>query len=367
MMGGMRSAVVVGAGIGGLSAAIGLRRAGWQVRVLERAPEFAPVGAGITLWPNAVRALGALGVDAGARTAGGVGGIRNRGGVWYSRLDWSRLERLAGGRPAALTRARLHRTLLAALGPEHVRLGVDVDEVPEAELVVAADGIDSALRTRLWPATPPPAPIGLTTWRGLAPVPAGGLPPWSNSWHRDQEFGIVPVADDQVYWFAAQPARVGDRAEVARVGDRAELVRRFGHWHDPIPELIASTPAILHLDVRHLPRVPRSFVHGRVVLLGDAAHAMAPNLGQGGGMAIEDAVTLAAALAATPDVDAALSGYDRARRPRTAAVARDAARLARLMLIGNPAFTTARDIAVRLTPGSLALRPIARWARWSPP
>jgi 2-polyprenyl-6-methoxyphenol hydroxylase-like FAD-dependent oxidoreductase len=359
----MRSAVVVGAGIGGLSAAIALHRAGWQVRVLERAREFAPIGAGITLWPNAVRALAALGVTVRGREATGFGGVRNRSGQWLSRLDWSRLEQRAGGPLAALTRAQLHQSLLDALPGDIVELGAQVTEVPEADLVVAADGLDSALRTRLWPNLPAPAYNGFTTWRGIAPPPTTGVPAWSNSWGGDREFGIVPLADGQVYWFAALPAPQG----VVFADDRAEVARHFGDWHQPIPELVASTGTILHLDIRHLAPPPPSFVRGRVVLLGDAAHGMPPNLGQGGGMALEDSVTLGIALAGTDDVASALARYDRERRPRTTAVAREAARVARLMAVGNPALAAARDTVTRVLPGSLALRSMARWARWSPP
>lgn len=359
----MGVAVVVGAGIGGLSAAIGLLRAGWRVRVLERAAEFAPVGAGITLWQNAVRGLAALGVTSPGQQASGFGGIRTRGGEWLSRLDWAELSRLAGGQLAAVTRAELHRVLLEAVPDGVIELGVEVTEVPEADLVVAADGVDSAIRERLWPELPGPAYNGCTTWRGVAPAPRGGVPPWSNSWGGDREFGIVPLADGQVYWFAAVPAPEG----IVYADDRAELIARFGDWHEPIPELIAGTATILHLDIRHLASVPRSFVRGRVVLLGDAAHAMPPNLGQGGGMAIEDAVTLATALRDTEDVESALARYDRERRPRTAAVAKEAARLARVMSLGNPVLTTVRDTATRLLPASFTLRAMARWARWEPP
>ncbi len=124
---------------------------------------------------------------------------------------------------------------------------------------------------------------------------------------------------------------------------------------------------MLHLDIRYLVHPPSRFVKDRVVLLGDAAHAMPPNLGQGGGMAIEDAVVLAGELAGTADVDAALASYDARRRPRTVAITREAARIARMMTITHPAMTALRDAAAWLMPGSLALRAMARWARWSPP
>lgn len=362
----MPSAVIVGAGIGGLSAAIGLHRAGWQVSVLERAAEFAPVGAGITLWPNAVRALHALGVTlTGLGAAARFGGVRTRSGRWLTRMDWSasELERRLGGSLVAMTRANLHRALLDVVPENTVELGVNVTEVPEADLVVAADGIDSTIRGQLWPEVPGPIYNGVTTWRGIAPIPSSGMPPWLNSWGGNREFGIVPLGNGQVYWFAAMPAPPG----VTHDDERAVIAQHFGDWHDPIPELIASTETILHLDIRHLASVPPSFAKGRVVLLGDAAHAMPPNLGQGGGMAVEDAVTLTAALTHAPDVSSALTSYDHERRPRTAAVAREAARLARVMSIDHPALTAARDAATRLLPASLTVQAMARWARWSPP
>lgn len=124
---------------------------------------------------------------------------------------------------------------------------------------------------------------------------------------------------------------------------------------------------MLHLDIRYLATPPASYVHDRVVLLGDAAHAMPPNLGQGGGMAVEDATVLADSLAQTSDVPAALARYDEQRRPRTTAIARDAARLARTMTVRSPAATALRNGATRLLPASFAVRAMARWARWSPP
>lgn len=361
----MRRAVVVGAGIGGLGAAIGLRMAGWRVTVLERAERFGHAGAGIGLMVNAITALDRLGVRIGPAPVV-VGGVRTMSGRWLARWDPDLLRRVIGSSPMiALHRADLHRALLDALPEDAVRTGVTVRslaDLPDADLVVAADGIDSALRAELWPEVAAPVPTGITTWRGVAPA-RPGQPEFSQTWGYGSEFGIVPLVDGRVYWFAAVPEPPGRRHD----DERAAVAARFAGWHAPIPELIAASDPVLHLDVRHLAEVPRSFVRGRVVLLGDAAHAMTPNLGQGGGQALEDAVVLAAALSADPDVDRALAVYDAGRRPRTAAMARRSAQVGRFLAIRNPVFAAARDLAVRLAPPALGLRATARALSWAPP
>jgi 2-polyprenyl-6-methoxyphenol hydroxylase-like FAD-dependent oxidoreductase len=366
------SAVVIGGGIGGLSAAIGLRRTGRRVTVLERAAAFRPVGAGVVLQANGLRCLDALGVGDAVRQQGRPdrsGGTRRWDGRWLARIEAGRLERVLGTPAYGIHRAALHRILLDALpGDVTVLTGAEVTDVTadgevswhraagaeriSADLVVGADGIHSTVRRRLWPDAADPRPIGVTAWRGITPVWPAELPV-AISWGRGAEFGIVPLADGRVYWFAAVNAAPGAAP--------AEVDPRFRHWHDPVPALIAATGTVLRDELACLGEPLPTYVKGRVVLLGDAAHAMTPNLGQGANQALEDAVVLAT-VADRPDA------YDRQRRPRSQRVARASRAVGRFgQQMENPLAVAARDTLLRLMPPRLALRSMARYADWPGP
>jgi 2-polyprenyl-6-methoxyphenol hydroxylase-like FAD-dependent oxidoreductase len=194
-------AIIVGGGIGGLASALALTQEGWQVEVLERAPEFTEVGAGLSLWPNALRALDALGVGEpvrGRAVLEGQAGIRDNAGRWLSRTDTAELERRYG--PSAMIhRADLLAVLRAAVPADALRLGATVTGVrPDgtvlhsggeswADLVVGADGVRSVTRQSVWPDAPGPRYAGYTTWRVVtAPVPVAES---SESWGRGERFG----------------------------------------------------------------------------------------------------------------------------------------------------------------------------------
>ncbi len=388
----MRQAVVVGAGIGGLASALALIRAGWQVRVLERAEVPGEVGAGITLFPNALRGLDAIGVGDRVRALpsgriAGPAGMRAPSGRWVVRVD--------GQQPIrdlyALHRQDLYAALAGALpagvltaGAEVVgtRAGTDRVQVVhraggreatvDADLVVGADGLRSRTRAEHWPAYPGPAYAGYTSWRGVT-TPGGPVDGSGETWGRGARFGIVPLGDGRVYWFATAtvPATTtaGAGAAGGRGDERAALLRRFADWHAPIPELIAGTdPArILHHDTYELRTPLPGYVTDRVALVGDAAHAMTPDLGQGACMAIEDAVTLAAALAGDAQVPDALRRYDGLRRPRTQSVVRASHRMGRFGQAHGPLSGPLRDLAVRLTPPAAAARGMRRVTGWVPP
>ncbi|MFF8592254.1 FAD-dependent monooxygenase [Streptomyces sp. NPDC015220] len=378
---GERSALVVGGGIGGLAAGLALARSGWRVKVLERAAAFGEVGAGLSLWPNGVRALDALGVGDQVREQALVetrAGIRNRSGRWLSRTDTQELADRFG--PVVMIhRARLFDILRTAL-PAGVLCGdsavtradlrggrVEVEHgrgVSRADLLVAADGIGSTVRHSLWPQAPAPRYAGYTTWRVVVDtgerLSAGG-----ESWGRGERVGIAPLADGRTYLFCVANAPEGQRSPG---GELAELRRRFGRWHDPIPRLLAAADeeAVMRHDIHALPPLA-SFVNGRAALLGDAAHAMTPNLGQGANQALEDAVTLAVLLEAHPDVESALSAYDRLRRPRTRLIARRSHRIGVVAQWHWAPATALRDLTLRMMPGPAVLDALTAILGWRPP
>src|SRR5689334_22784480 len=306
-------AVVAGAGIGGLTAAVALQHQGWDVTVLERAPALEPVGLGLGLGPNALRALDAIGLGGEVRSFSaiqGQGGIRRCDGRWLIRTDLGLVAERFGDPGLMALRADLVDLLASRLPDGVLRTGVTVTGVDagdqgrraqvttsagdlEADLVVAADGIRSPIRTALFPGHPGPRYSGCTAWRFLARPDRSPSP--AETWGRGDLFGAVPLADGRVYCYATAFAPAGQRS-----GDEAaELKRRFGGWHDPIPGLIGSVSpdAVLRDDVYWMAEPLSAYHHGRVAILGDAAHAMTPNLGQGACQAIEDAIVLASATA----------------------------------------------------------------------
>ncbi|MFI5642542.1 FAD-dependent monooxygenase [Streptomyces goshikiensis] len=371
-----RHAVIAGAGIGGLTAALALHRRGWRVTVCERAPGPPALGAGIVLAPNALRAFDAIGFDV-TRAAGhavpAAMGVRRTGGDWLNRADTAAMAARYGRPPLAVHRTALAAALTAALPDGTIRYGVAVTAVERvdrregdgpvvrtpagdltADVAIAADGIHSPLRSRHFPRHPGLRHSGETAWRTVLSCEGLPRPVAAETWGRGERFGVVPLADGRVYVYATARAPQG----YAPADLRAELRRRYGAWHDPIPALLdrIDPAAVLRHDLYDL-AVPLPRHHsGRLVWVGDAAHAMTPNLGQGGCQAIEDGVVLARLLDADDDVPAALAAYTRARYARTDAIRIRSRRAGRIAALTHPLAVAVRDLAVRATPGWAARR-----------
>lgn len=378
-------AVVAGGGIGGLSAALALHRQGVQVQVLERADQASAGGAALSLWPNALRALDVLGVGDGVRqhaALGGDSGVRRPDGRWLARTSLGPAIRARFADPLALlTRRRLAELLLAELPPDavsygHAVIGVSVGGTGsqatiftstvtfEADLVVCADGDGSVLRAELFPSELGLRYLGYTAWRMIAPAPEErqSFETWGPSGRR---FAVLPLGDGNCYCYATLPTPARTQFD----NELDELRRQFGDWHQPIPEILdgLTSTALLRNDITELP--PLAALHrGRIALLGDAGHAMTPELGQGACLAIEDAVVLAATIDVRhpENIPAALEQYTSTRLARTTAIARRSRRAGAL----HEHSTAARYAAARVmncVPARLITRGLQPVVDWSPP
>ncbi|MEU4579708.1 FAD-dependent monooxygenase [Nonomuraea sp. NPDC023979] len=371
-----RTAIVAGGGIGGLAAALALVRAGWQVKLFEQADQIRALGAGLALAPNAVRAIDWLGLGDDLRSKGvmqGGAGLRTSRGRWLMHTHIEELKRRYGVPGYVLHRSDLMAMLTGALPDGVISTSHRVTRVDpaagsvdyagphgpgtaSAEVIVAADGIHSMLRQSLFPTHPSPTYAGYVTWRGVVPQGAVRAGEMTESWGRGRRFGIAPLVDGRIYWYATLGVPAGALTELTL----DQLAERFAGWHEPIPQLLAATPpeTLLRHDIYSLTAPLSTFTVGKAVLLGDAAHAVTPDLGQGACQALEDAVTLAT----SPD----LKAYDLARRPRTQHLVKVSARSGKLAQASRPATAFVRDAVAWATPTPLYMRIIDGTLSWQP-
>ena len=350
--------LIVGGGIAGLSLAIALRRNGAAASLVERSPAWPAIGAGIALHANAVRALRALGLGQAIETASALlprWGFYDRHGSRLCETDLADLWREVG--PClGITRIRLQEILVTAAAGVPCRLSValigltqDGNRVQvtfadgsagDYNLVIGADGINSAVR-RLAVSPALPQYADTMSWRSVIPARPPGTDHLMIFTGERSFFGLVPVDGGSTYGFAGLD---GDRFDDPQAGRLERLRQRFVGFGGPVPAYLA---ALQHDDQIHFGPIewvelPRWHV-GRVVLIGDAAHATPPHMGEGGAMAIEDAIVLAELLHGADTVEHALDQYQTRRRPRINWVQQQS-RLAAKAWVLPPAI---RDAALR--------------------
>jgi 2-polyprenyl-6-methoxyphenol hydroxylase-like FAD-dependent oxidoreductase len=324
--------LIVGGGIGGLSVATALHRAGLTAELVERSTTWPAIGSGINLPANGVRALRALGIgEAFGRAAAVVG----RWGFFDQRarlLCETDLEALWGkvGPCLAMTRVKLQEALLGGAAAVTHRLGVSLTALAQDagrvrvgfsdgttgsyELVVGADGIHSTVR-RLAIGPSSPTYAGQTVWRSLISTRPPGIADNIMVLLGDGcFFGIVPMGDGWSYGFGAVDA---SRFQDPPAGRLERLRSRFGGFGEPVPTYLAALEDDEQLHAGPIEWVePDAWYRGRVVLVGDAVHAGPPHMGEGGCMAVEDALVLAEVLGTADTIESALESYVRRRRPR---------------------------------------------------
>ncbi|MFF1442738.1 FAD-dependent monooxygenase [Streptomyces sp. NPDC058295] len=368
--------LVIGAGIGGLAAAVALQRVGIEAEVYERAEVLRPAGSGLSVMTNAVLALRALDIDLGLEKRGQTV-LRSdlldaRGRLLRSLPFRAACERI-GAPSVALYRGDLQAALLDAWGEGRVTLGavatgyevtgtgvrVRFQDGREAvgDVLVGADGINSVVRSAR-AGTEAPRDSEFICWLSVTPFRHPKLTTGFNAhyWGRGRRFGLHDVGHGRAYWWGTQNMS----ADSARhwEGDKEQIVRAFAGWADEVQEVIRATRAE---DILGVPARDRPFLEqwgdGPVTLLGDAAHPMMPSLAQGGSSAIEDAVVLAQCLKAYPEPVAALRAYESLRRERTYRLVKASRQFTTVEQLDNPVLCALRNLYLRFAPQSVLMRP----------
>ncbi len=363
----MTKAIVVGAGIGGLAAATALRPTDVDVVTFERAPDLTrvEVGAGITLWPNAIAVLDKLGVGEEIRARGAVLHSfeqRTQRGRLVCRWPMQEMARRIGTPAVGISRPDVHATL-SKTGGDCVETGVEVKgfqerdgaieatlsdgRVVSGDVLIGADGIDSTIRGQLL-GRAPSRHAGLAIWRANLPIAPGVPVPdvaFLLFWGTGHKFVVFHSGPGRLSWEAIVASERGGSDPPGE--SKAVVLRHFKDFAAPVLKLVEATDpaAVFRTDVCDRPP-DAQWGRGRVTLLGDAAHAMTFAVGQGAAQALEDTLALAAALDRAGDFPAALRAYEAPRMKRSAKFQSLAWRLARAGAWQSPAAAALRNVVL---------------------
>jgi 2-polyprenyl-6-methoxyphenol hydroxylase-like FAD-dependent oxidoreductase len=364
---------IVGGGIGGLTLAIAMQRKGYNVNIYENAPQIKPLGAGLILAANAVKALTEIGISKEVLQSGKILKLftikDSRGNVLTETNSEKLHARFGVVNNFTVHRADLHNVLISLLKPgtlhlnkgciDHtttasgVTLQFEDGTTEHANYLIACDGIHSPIRKKLLPQSLPRY-AGYTCWRAVIDqVPAGiNTDEASESWGAGCRFGIVPINNNRLYWFACVNAKAQDPSmQAMRISD---LQKYFEDFHFPVIDILKNTPDHKLIwsnivDIKPL----KKFAFNNVVLLGDAAHATTPNMGQGACMAIEDAATLANCLEQYSTAEEAFVNFERKRISRTTWVVNNSRTIGKLAQLENSLLIGVRNTLMKNTPASV--------------
>jgi 2-polyprenyl-6-methoxyphenol hydroxylase-like FAD-dependent oxidoreductase len=357
--------LIIGGGIAGLCSAIALQQIGMKIKVYERNNQPTVAGAGIIIAPNALQALNPYHISdeiiRQGNPSNGFHILSDRG------QPLSQLEVPSGyGNLHSIHRKDLQHILLSVLSPDTVEWGKQFFRLEQkdnhvqvvftdgsqavGDLVVAADGIHSNIRKQIFQKDTYRY-AGYTCWRGVVSVDE--LPGLSHrfieTWGTKGRFGIVPLPKNKVYWYALINAHQGDSL-IANYSTK-DLYRLFQNYHEPIPSLLLKTTShsMIHRDIVDIAPLER-FYSDRVVFIGDAAHAITPNMGQGACQAMEDARILAECLRIENNYQGAFTAYDAKRRKRIQQISNQSWKVGKMAQSESFLFTSIRNKLMKHAP-----------------
>lgn len=368
----MKKINIIGGGIGGLCAAIALRQKGFQVQVYEGASQMKALGAGLALSANAVKALKQISLDKEILNIGNAFGqvkILTQSGKTIVQTDALKVAEKYGAGNFSVHRADLQNLLISHLPKEIIHLGkkcVDVQQHKNtvtvffddgssavSDALIAFDGIHSVVRQKLLPQVKLRY-AGYTCWRAVIHYTPKNFNPklFTETWGGQGRFGIVPLTDDRIYWFATRNAPQQD--EHMRHFQVKDLLEKYALYHAPVADILMHTDdaQLIWNDIIDFPPIEH-YAFDRILLAGDAAHATTPNMGQGACMAIEDAIVAANCLNSETDIKNAFLLFEQKRKKRTHDIVNQSYQLGKLAQLENAVLQGVRNTLFRMIPKSV--------------
>lgn len=366
---------IIGGGIAGLSTAIALKKNGINAMVFEAAADFKPVGAGLILAPNAIAAYDYIGISEKIITAGNPLGqlsILNQKGRDISTSNVKTIDPEATY--LSIHRADLHKVLIEQMDESQVVLGCrsynietgpngytikfENGRIHSTKYLIVAEGIHSKIRKIIFPDVKERY-AGYACWRGVTDNSQMQIKRASETWGSKGRFGIVPLENNQIYWFAV--VNTTQNNPIYSNYTQSQILEIFKDYHAPIGSIISNTPndSIIWNDISDL--VPtHQFAHENIVFVGDAIHATTPNLGQGACQAIEDAAILAKCIADEAIVKNAFKKFEEKRVPRTNFIVNQSWKIGKIAQNGNNLVASLRNGLLAIIPERVLIKQLKK-------
>lgn len=361
---------IIGGGIAGLTAAIALKRSGIEANIFEAVPEIRGVGAGVVLAANAIKGLKKIGIDEDVIKSGSSlpsFTIYDAGGRVINKTNSAALGEKYGNDNFTIHRAALHEVLLGKIDAGNIHTGKRLSDISQeaegvtlhfedrsvckARYVIAADGIHSVVRKKVYPNSVVRY-AGYTCWRAVIDSSTFSLNETSETWGAAKRFGLVPLKGNRLYWFACINTPAQD--SVMKHFTTGDLLHQFANFHYPIPQVLEATrnEQMIWNDIIDLKPISQYAFHS-ILLIGDAAHATTPNLGQGACQAIEDAVILADELLLCKNVVQAFRSFEKRRIKRTHDIVNTSWKIGRIAQLENRMLSGIRNFVLRSLPAKV--------------